>query len=106
MGATIKVKYNGTRFPRIVAIQGGKKTSFLADRREIVLNEYDALLLLKSNTRVNPEKWEFTIDRITEDKPESIPGGWSEKEKESDEKEKDVLTNSDNKKKNNKGKGK
>ena len=60
-GKTIVIEYNGSRFPRVVALRGGSKTNFHQDRKTLELDEYDALLLLKSNTRVSPEKFEFTI---------------------------------------------
>lgn len=57
----IFIQYNGNRFPRIVSLKGGKKTNFHIDRRILSLNEYDALFLLRSNTRIGTDRWEFTI---------------------------------------------
>lgn len=67
----IKVKYNAARFPRTVNLRGGKKTSFQADRLTLDLDEYDALLLLKSNNRISPERWEFTV--VNEEVKKEIP---------------------------------
>jgi len=57
----VRVKYNGSRFPRIVNKRGGTKTSFQVGRLILELEEYDAMLLLKSNIRLDPSRWEFTI---------------------------------------------
>lgn len=64
MEKKIKIKYNGRRFPRIVSIQNGGKMSFQPDRLVLELNEYDALFLLKSNSRLTPDKWAFTVAEI------------------------------------------
>ena len=66
----ITVKYNGKRFPRVVNHRKGGTTSFHPDKRILELEEYDALLLLKSNTRMTHEIWEFTIPQV--DKPIEI----------------------------------
>ncbi len=58
---TVKIKYNGKRFPRIVNLRGGNRVSFLPNRMILELEEYDAMLLLKSNVRLQPEKWEFSF---------------------------------------------
>lgn len=60
----IKVKYLGRRFPRIVSLQGGAKTSFQPGKLVLELKEYDALALLKLNNRLTPERWEFTVDGV------------------------------------------
>jgi hypothetical protein len=57
----ICVEYRGKRFPRVVALNGGGKLCFQRDRTVLELDEYDALLLLKSNIRLTPDKFEFTI---------------------------------------------
>lgn len=73
---TVKIRYNGKRFPRTVNLRGGKSRSFLKDRKELELDEYDAMLLLKSNTRLQPTKWEFSVLQ-GEQEAEETPGGWS-----------------------------
>ena len=78
----IRVRFNGSRFPRTVSLRGGKKISFHRDRLVLVLDEYDALLLLRSNTRLTPDRWEFTIDVTEDDRKEKLPGGWTDKESE------------------------
>lgn len=78
----VKIEYKGRRFPRIVNLRGGDRISFLQNRRIIELEEYDALLLLQSNTRMTPEKWEFTF---FSDMKESVPGGWAEGETQSED---------------------
>lgn len=60
----MKIKYNGTRFPRTVFLQGNKRTSFQADKKVLELDEYDALGLLKFNNRISPTVWEFTIEGL------------------------------------------
>jgi hypothetical protein len=61
MSEKIIVKFNGKRFPRIVNLRGGDRVSFHPYVKILELNEYDALLLLKSNSRLTPDKWEFTV---------------------------------------------
>lgn len=62
MEKKIKVRYIGKRFPKIVSIKGGNKKSFQPGREVLVLDEYDALRLLKSNQRLTADKWAFTVD--------------------------------------------
>jgi len=86
---TIKIQYNGTRFPRVANLRKGGKRVFLFDRTIIEFEEYDALHLLTLNNRLTPIKWEFTVvssnikaekkkektappPPIKEDEPESI----------------------------------
>ena len=63
---SIKIKYNGSRFPRIVVVRGRKMdVSFQRDKKVLELVEYDALYLLSKNQRLNPNKWEFTVEGAT-----------------------------------------
>ena len=55
------IRYNAARFPRAVKIRGGNNTSFLENRKILELEEYDALYLLKSNSRLTPIRWEFSV---------------------------------------------
>lgn len=57
----IFVKYNGKRPNRTVNLRGGGKVSFLLDRKILALDDYDAMLLLKSNVRLTPDTWEFSV---------------------------------------------
>jgi len=57
----IKIQYNGSRFPRVAALQKGKRKTFQPWKRVIEFDMYDAMYLLTSNNRINPLKWEFTI---------------------------------------------
>src|SRR3990167_6913714 len=61
----IKLRYNGRRFPRSMSIRGGANKSFTQDRREIELDDYDAYVALKSNSRLTPELWEFSIAGVS-----------------------------------------
>ena len=63
----IVIKYNNTRFPRTVPIQGGKKLNFVKDRLILELEEYDALALLNNNNRIKPDVWEFTVINVIAD---------------------------------------
>lgn len=82
--AKIIVQYNGVRFPRTVNLRGNQHISFQRNRLQLTLDEYDAMLLLKANTRVRPEAWEFTIvGVITQDQ--------EVKNEEKDEKKEKVL---------------
>lgn len=64
MDKKIGIRYNGKRYPRTVNLRGGSKISFIQGRDIIFLDEYDALYLLKFNSRIQPEKWEFTIEPV------------------------------------------
>lgn len=71
-GKTIVVEYYGKRFPRVVPLRSGGKVNFHQDRTVLELDEYDALLLLKSNIRMTPEKFEFGIGGVVEDEIEKF----------------------------------
>ena len=58
------VKYNGKRPNRTVNLRGGGKVSFLLNRKILALDDYDAMLLLKSNVRLTPDTWEFSVISI------------------------------------------
>lgn len=91
---TIAVKYNGKRFPRTVALRGGGKLCFQPYCKVLELDEYDALLLLKANTRMTPNKFEFTVaDIMTEESVDDAFGDKDTEEEsspETDEKDKDM----------------
>jgi len=76
MKKKIKVKYNGRRFPKIVQIRGGVNKSFQPGREALVLDEYDALLLLKSNVRLAADKWAMTVmpsvDKSTQETTDAL----------------------------------
>lgn len=84
----IKVKYNGRRFPRVVSLRKGGMKSFHADRVVMELEEYDALFLLKSNTRMKPTRWEFTIVGVDREEKAEVPGGWASGEEPKEKAEK------------------
>lgn len=72
------IKYNGSRFPRTVALRGGNKVNFTQERNVLELEEYDALLLLKANSRLTANTFQFTVSDVIslykepEDKVEDI----------------------------------
>lgn len=72
MGQAVKIRYNGKRYPRTINLRGGGKISFFNDRNVIALSEYDALYLLKFNSRINPEKWEFTIEALVNNEVNAV----------------------------------
>ena len=45
----------------MVSLRRGGKVNFLEGRTILRISEYDALLLLKANTRLSPETWTFTV---------------------------------------------
>lgn len=58
----LRIKYNGRRFPRIVNMSGRQGTlSFNEDKRELLVSNYDANLLMTFNTRLNNSVWEFDV---------------------------------------------
>ena len=57
----IFVQYNGKRSNRVVNLRGGGKVTFFPERKILALNDYDAMLLLKSNIRLTPNTWEFSV---------------------------------------------
>lgn len=65
----VRIKYNGRRYPRTVSIRGGTSRAFLVDRRELDLDDYDAYVLLKANSRLTPNTWEFNVLGVIEGKP-------------------------------------
>lgn len=81
---TIIVEYHGKRFPRVVSLRSGGKINFHADRTSLELSEYDALLLLKSNIRMTPERFEFSIAGVISEEVEQFE---KEEEVEVEEKE-------------------
>lgn len=58
------IQYNGTRFPRTVGLKGGKKVNFTKERTVLELDEYDALLLLRANSRLSPNAFQFTVTDV------------------------------------------
>ena len=68
----LKVRYNGRRFPRTVAIRRQGKKTFLADRKELTLEDYDAYLLLRNNIRISPTLWEFNVVEVVKRFPKTI----------------------------------
>lgn len=67
MSKTIVIEYFGKRFPRVVSLRNGTKVNFLEDRKTLELDEYDAMLLLKSNIRMNPTTFEFGIAAVIQE---------------------------------------
>ena len=57
----IFVQYNGKRSNRVVNLRGGGKVIFLPERKILALDDYDAMLLLRSNIRLTPNTWEFSV---------------------------------------------
>ena len=57
----IFVLYNGKRSNRVVNLRGGGKVVFLPERKILALDDYDAMLLLRSNIRLAPNTWEFSV---------------------------------------------
>lgn len=57
----INLKYNGNRFPRAVILNGHRKEVFHLDKRVIAFENSDAYMILKYNSRLNPNLWEFDI---------------------------------------------
>jgi len=70
---SVKISYNGSRYPRTVSLRGGKKTSFLSDRKVIEIPDYDAYLLLTMNNRLTPETWEFNVVGVSVKEPIYTP---------------------------------
>jgi len=68
----LTIRYLGRRFPRTVSMRGGLSKSFQSDRTEIELDSYDAYVLLKSNSRLTPDTWEFNVVDVKEAKPENV----------------------------------
>lgn len=64
----LKIHYNGVRFPRIVNLKAHRITSFLANRKELELEDYDAYLLLRNNIRLSPDVWAFNVVEVIKDK--------------------------------------
>ena len=67
----IKVKYLGTRFPKMVNLRNGKKIAFIQGRTELELDEYDALMLLRTNVRIKPTAFIFSIIDVIKDNDQS-----------------------------------
>ena len=63
----LRIKYNSNRFPRTIILKNHKTKVFHPDKKEIDFEEYDAYLLLKNNSRLKAEKWEFSIVGITDE---------------------------------------
>lgn len=58
----LKIRYNGRRFPRTVNLRGRRTPmSFLSNRTVIEFEDYDAYLILRGNTRLDLNRWEFNI---------------------------------------------
>jgi hypothetical protein len=62
----IRIKYNAERFPRTIILRNHKTKVFQPNKREIDFEEYDAYLLLKNNSRLKVEKWEFNVVGVIE----------------------------------------
>ncbi len=70
----LKIHYNGRRFPRIVNMSGRQGTlSFNEDKRELLVSNYDANLLMTFNTRLNNNIWEFDVIEVIKDNDQSKP---------------------------------
>jgi hypothetical protein len=68
----LKIRYNGRRFPRIVNLSGRQGTmSFNEYKRELLLSNYDANLLMTFNTRLNNSVWEFDVIEVVKDNDQS-----------------------------------
>lgn len=62
----LKIRYNGTRFPRVVVLRNHMKKVYHHPKQEIFFDEYDANTVMKNNSRLSPEAWEFSIVGIYE----------------------------------------
>jgi len=69
----IQIRYNAGRFPRVIILRNHKKQVFQPDKQELYFTEYDANLLLKNNSRIKSDIWEFSVvgvEEITASLPE------------------------------------
>ncbi len=87
---TIVVEYFGKRFPRAVILRAGGKQCFHPERTTLELEEYDALMLLKQNIRINPDKFEFSIAAVIDDSAEDFEAADGQDEKGDDEEGGDI----------------
>jgi len=63
----VNLRYNGNRFPRAVILNGHRKEVFHPIKRVIAFENSDAYMILKYNSRLNPNLWEFDIvDEVPE----------------------------------------
>ena len=69
----LKIRYNGRRFPRIVNMSGRQGTlSFNEDKKELLVSNYDANLLMTFNTRLNTSVWEFDVIEVVKEPTKPI----------------------------------
>lgn len=104
----VLIRYNASRFPRVVSLQGGATKSFQHDRKVLELDEYDAMRLLRNNSRITPTKWEFSVIGIKGEHttPERVVDGAVNAPEEEDTLNKEELPAEDSVKPKAKGKGK